>query len=297
MPVVQAKCTNCGATLKIDNASKAAICEFCKAAYIVEDAIQHFNNSYNITNSVVHIHDNIMSDFKIVAGTLIKYKGEGTEVVIPPKVKEIGERAFSNCRYISSVIIPDTVKTIGNYAFSGCSAISTIHIPKSVAHIGGSAFSECSSLTNISIPLTVISSGESLFLNCRKLTTATVNSTSQSIKKSITTWFEGCNELASIYINFSIDEIDFSYGFKINANARLHSPSRSVVIADKVWEMREKKRKEGVELGEKMKKDIEEAKRAHNRSVLMSGAKATVLKYGSILLIALIIFFVFLQRS
>ena len=47
MPLVNAKCTNCGANLKIDSAKDAAICEFCGSAYIVEKAI----NNYNITNN------------------------------------------------------------------------------------------------------------------------------------------------------------------------------------------------------------------------------------------------------
>lgn len=46
MPLVDAKCTNCGATLKVDNVKDAAICEHCGSAFIVEKAI----NNYNTTN-------------------------------------------------------------------------------------------------------------------------------------------------------------------------------------------------------------------------------------------------------
>ncbi len=45
MPVVQAKCPNCGGFLAVDNTKDAAVCQFCNTPFIVEKAI----NNYNIT--------------------------------------------------------------------------------------------------------------------------------------------------------------------------------------------------------------------------------------------------------
>ena len=50
MPLVNAKCTNCGATLKVDDRQDAAVCEYCGSAYIVEKAIQNYN--YYVTNNI-----------------------------------------------------------------------------------------------------------------------------------------------------------------------------------------------------------------------------------------------------
>ena len=50
MPLVNAKCTNCGAALKVDNKLEAAVCEYCGSAYIVEKAIQNYN--YYVTNNI-----------------------------------------------------------------------------------------------------------------------------------------------------------------------------------------------------------------------------------------------------
>ena len=47
MPLVQAKCTNCGANLEVDSSNDAAVCKYCNAAFIVEKAI----NNYNIANA------------------------------------------------------------------------------------------------------------------------------------------------------------------------------------------------------------------------------------------------------
>lgn len=50
MPLVNAKCTNCGAPLQVDNTHDAAVCQYCGSAFIVEKAIQNYN--YHITNSI-----------------------------------------------------------------------------------------------------------------------------------------------------------------------------------------------------------------------------------------------------
>lgn len=36
MPLVNAKCTNCGANLQIDNTQDAAICSYCGSARVID---------------------------------------------------------------------------------------------------------------------------------------------------------------------------------------------------------------------------------------------------------------------
>jgi hypothetical protein len=55
-------------------------------------------------------------------------------VVIPEtydgqKVVEIPERAFKNCKNITSLTIPNTVQSIGYAAFNGCSGLTSISLP------------------------------------------------------------------------------------------------------------------------------------------------------------------------
>ncbi len=45
MALVSAKCTQCGAMLKVDDSLEAAVCEYCGAAYIVEKAINNYNTT------------------------------------------------------------------------------------------------------------------------------------------------------------------------------------------------------------------------------------------------------------
>ena len=42
MPIVDAKCTNCGATLQVDDSKEAMVCQYCGNAFIVEKAIKNY---------------------------------------------------------------------------------------------------------------------------------------------------------------------------------------------------------------------------------------------------------------
>ena len=48
MPFVQAKCPECGGMLAVDDSKKAAVCQFCGEAFIVQEAI--INNNTYVTN-------------------------------------------------------------------------------------------------------------------------------------------------------------------------------------------------------------------------------------------------------
>jgi predicted RNA-binding Zn-ribbon protein involved in translation (DUF1610 family) len=56
MPLVPAKCTQCGGDLQIDNTKEAAVCPYCGSAFIVEKAIQLYNQTYNISANTVNVY-------------------------------------------------------------------------------------------------------------------------------------------------------------------------------------------------------------------------------------------------
>ena len=60
-----------------------------------------------------------MSDFHIVDGVLVKYRGKGRKVVIPDSVTAIGDGAFWKCSSLTSITLPYSVKSIVDSAFSG----------------------------------------------------------------------------------------------------------------------------------------------------------------------------------
>ena len=154
MPLVNAKCTNCGANLEVDSSKDAAICQYCGSAFIVEKAINNYNitNHNNINAEVVNIYGGNSADFVIRAGTLKKYNGASTVVVIPNSVTSIGTGAFEYCKSLTSVIIPDSVTSIGDGAFRYCTSLTSVTIPDSVTSIGREAFKGCIRLTKVTLP-------------------------------------------------------------------------------------------------------------------------------------------------
>lgn len=59
MPLVPAKCPECGGNVVVDSEKDAWICDFCKTAFIVEKAINNFNTVNNVTN---YVTNNIKAD-------------------------------------------------------------------------------------------------------------------------------------------------------------------------------------------------------------------------------------------
>lgn len=86
-----------------------------------------------------------MSDFKIIDGKLINYRGNDSRIIIPDSVTSIGDSAFAWCKALTSIEIPNSVTSIGDWAFGGCSSLEEINL-NSVTSIGDRAFLGCKSL-------------------------------------------------------------------------------------------------------------------------------------------------------
>lgn len=59
MPLVAAKCTNCGANIEADSSQEAGICKYCGTAFITEKAINNYNtyvtNNHNYAGAYVTV--------------------------------------------------------------------------------------------------------------------------------------------------------------------------------------------------------------------------------------------------
>ncbi|GEM_PF-1488816 len=167
------------------------------------------------------------------------------EIVIPPCVKEIVGRAFSDCTNLKSIILPEGLTHIGYGAFDGCSNLSGVVIPESVITIEGEAFDGCTSLNAVNIPNTVTSIGSQAFSNCTGLTKIEIpygvtkiayrtfyncsNLTSISLPNSVKTIessaFENCSKLTDIVIPTSVTYIGASVFSGCSSITRLEGQS------------------------------------------------------------------------
>ena len=230
--MVQAKCTNCGANLQVDNSKDAAICPYCGSAYIVEKAINNYNVTNNIRANVVNVYGGNSADFVIRAGTLEEYTGAATDVVIPNSVTEIGAGAFSRCTGLTSVMIPNSVTSIGYCAFADCSGLTSVTIPNSVTSIDGSAFRGCTGLTSVTIPNSVTSIGSYAFAGGTGLTSVTIPDSVASM--DIHYAFYGCKNLKTFNASDRW-KTNYEYNLWLKANNRAQTSFTGCYVATAVY--------------------------------------------------------------
>ena len=129
------------------------------AVKVIIDGVNYSINSNNQTASVVNGKNPYLSgDIKIAES--VTYKDQIY------KVTAIEEKAFSNCKNLTSVTIPDGVTSIGEDAFRNCTGLLSVIIPASVTNIGECAFIYCEALTSVTIPENVTNIEGMTFYRC-----------------------------------------------------------------------------------------------------------------------------------
>ena len=118
-------------------------------------------------------------------------------VVISEGVTSIGNMAFYDCIYLSTVDIPNSVTSIGSKAFYGCQSFSSVDMP-SVESIGSEAFHSCFSLSSVSMPV-VTSLGDGAFY-----ASALSSVDMPSVESIGSEAFRGCTSLSSVDIPDSV---------------------------------------------------------------------------------------------
>lgn len=116
----------------------------------------------------------------------------------------IGESAFYQNTYLSSINLPSTISSIGAYAFYNCTALTAINLPFGLTAIYDYTFYNCYNLTSVVIPSGVTSIGNYAFYNCSRMTSIQIPATVNSFGNYT---FYGCSALTSIQIPSGITSI------------------------------------------------------------------------------------------
>lgn len=99
-------------------------------------------------------------------------KTVGKCFAVPNHVSEIGAGAFEGSLDLEEVILPPGVSAIGQRAFIGCRSLQRINL-ENVGRIENYAFENCSRLTEIELFCEEL--GEHVFRSCHRMRTAVVN--------------------------------------------------------------------------------------------------------------------------
>lgn len=93
-----------------------------------------------------------------------------TSISLPRSVEHIGEAAFVGCTNLSgTIMLPPRLKTLGESAFEETNISGYLRIPRGVKYIPAYCFQECSKLTGIALPEGLIGLGDRAFYQCINL--------------------------------------------------------------------------------------------------------------------------------
>ena len=187
-------------------------------AVTIPESVTYNGNTYSVTS----IGDHAFYDCSYL-----------TSVVIPNSVTSIGDDAFLRCSSLTSMVIPNSVTSIGVYAFYECSNLTSVEIPNSVTSIGDLTFKGCSSLTSVVIPNSVTSIGGNAFSGCSSLTSVEIPNSVTSIGDRA---FKYCSRLttATVGCSWKTNPL-YDFGSGVTVNATLHSYENGIckVCGDK----------------------------------------------------------------
>ena len=156
------------------------------------------------------------------------YKGEATEVEIPPRigskpVSVIGKGALSPVKgsiggmsratnaearkNITRVVFPNCVSVIEEGVFYKCQYLRDVLLPAGLTKIGAYAFYECGALEKLRLPASVTEINYWAFRDCASLTEIKLP---EGLRELSSELFSGCSSLENICIPDSVELIESS---------------------------------------------------------------------------------------
>ena len=92
-----------------------------------------------------------------------QYASHLRSIVLPERLKSIGDYAFASCYDLEEVIMPPRVYEFGECAFEGCDDLRYFSVPDYLETIGKRCFKGCEHLTRFNMPRDVREIGQEAF--------------------------------------------------------------------------------------------------------------------------------------
>lgn len=199
------------------------VCAFTGEAEI--DGIYYIINTDDYTAVV---GEQPYSERNVIIPATVEYEGVTCNVVA------IGDKAFSQCKYLFSITIPNSVTKIGSRAFKSCSSLNQVTIPNSVEFIGSNAFDD-TPWYNHHLPDGLIYLGKVLFKYKGQMPIYTEIVVTDGTKSICANAFEKCGGLISINIPNSVINIGDS-SFKKSGLTSITIPDNVISIGSSAFE-------------------------------------------------------------
>ena len=126
-------------------------CEYLEQVIVDEDLSSYYSE------------DGILYDSSAKTKIIYVPVAKSGAYTVPTSVTEIGEKAFYNCRNLTSIVLHDDITSIGSYAFYNCVNITSINLSSSLTTIGYNAFEGCTKLERVEVPDSVTFIGNGAF--------------------------------------------------------------------------------------------------------------------------------------
>lgn len=120
---------------------------------------------------------------------------------LPEGLTSVGNRAFYECKNLTSLVIPNSVITVGNFAFTYCNAVRTLTLGSNLRSVGESAFSDLVKLVALRLPDSLQRIGMKAFYRCESIATLTIPA---SVNRIDMMAFGYCKSLVSADVRANI---------------------------------------------------------------------------------------------